>query len=299
MGRRLVYTMGILSLAAAAGLLLAGFRGITDRLIPLYAVGAFLAFTLSQSGMVMHWLREQRQPTSDSPSKGAGGHGGRTKLSVRLGVNAVGAVATAGALAIILAAKFMEGAWITVLAIPALISLFWVIHRHYQFVEKQVGYCAPLVPIGRWDRLSRKCIRFAIRLSPEVIAVHLTNLQGDAAKDEASNFRKQWAVDVEIPARAAGVPAPNLEIVQSPYREFIEPVMKQIDQVQARYPHRLVAVIVGEIIERHWWESFLHSRRSPQLRAALQNRGDAHVVVIELPWFVPKEPDASVDDLKI
>ena len=314
MGRRLVYSVGILCLAAAAGLLLAGFRGITDRLIPLYAVGAFLAFTLSQSGMVVHWLKEQRRTTSDAArSDAASGNkselGGRTLLNVRLGVNAVGATATAGALAIILAAKFIEGAWITVLAIPALITLFWVIHRHYKFVEKQVGFCAPLdlshneppivlVPIARWDRLSRKSMRFAIRLSPEVIAVHLTNLQGDAARDEASNFRKQWAINIEAPARAAGVPLPRLEMIQSPYREFVEPVMKQVDQIKAKYPHRLVAVIVGEIVEPHWWQMFLHSRRSPQLRAALQNRGDAHVVVIELPWFVPKEPATTTDDLK-
>src|SRR3954452_16403418 len=151
-GRRLVYSVGILFLAVMAGLLLVVFRGITDRLIPLFAVGAFGAFTLSQAGMVMHWRKEISRST-----------GGARGAQVRLWVNGAGAVATGVALLIILAAKFTEGAWITVLAIPALLTLFKLVNRHYVRVEEQVRARAPLdlsrnqppvvlVPIRGWDK---------------------------------------------------------------------------------------------------------------------------------------------------
>jgi len=300
MGRRLVYSMGILCLAGSAGLLLAGFGGITDRLIPLYAVGAFLAFTLSQLGMVVHWQKQRLAAASASPNQGTPARGGNTLLNVRLGVNAIGAAATASALVIILAAKFIEGAWITILAIPLMITLFWMIHHRYQVVERQVGECGPLdlrptqppvvvVPTRGWNRLTAKALRFAIHISADVIAVHLSNLEGDAARDEAANIRRQWESNVETPARAAAMAPPQLAIVQTPYREFVEPIMGQIDRIKREHPDQLIVVIVGEIIEPHWWQALLHSRRAARLRAALQKRGDARVVVIELPWFMMDE----------
>lgn len=303
--RRLVYAVGVLFLASASGLLLTAFRGITDRLIPLYAVGAFLAFTLSQSGMVMHW-RSQMRGLSAPESKGNDGprydkqsqsNRGRATLHVKLWVNGVGAVATATALSVILTAKFIDGAWITVLAIPIMLTIFWFVHHHYRSVEKQIESTDPmnmtrevppvvLVPVNRWDRLVAKSMEFGITLSSDVIAIHLSNLEGDAAENEASQMRQQWAERVEGPARIAGVPSPKLELVRTPYREFVKPLLHHIEEIKGRYPRRLVAVIIPEIVEKHWWFAPLHSRRASRLMSALRARRDARVIVIDLPWFI-------------
>ncbi|MGD0141089.1 MAG: APC family permease [Tepidisphaeraceae bacterium] len=303
--RRLVYAVGVLFLATASGLLLAAFRGITDRLIPLYAVGAFLAFTLSQSGMVMHWYKRMRESSKPEPKCSEGSSNGdqgqskrgRASLHLKLWVNGLGAVATATALSVILAAKFIEGAWITVLAIPTMLTMFQLVHRHYLSVEKQIESADPmdvtheeppvvLVPIHCWDRLVAKAVRFGMLLSADIIAVHLSNLEGDAAEDEASQMRQLWAERVEGPTRGAGVLSPTLEMVRTPYREFITPLLQHIDVIKGRYPRRLVVVIVPEIVEKRWWYALLHSRRASRLRSALRARRDVRVIVIDLPWFI-------------
>jgi amino acid transporter len=290
-GRRLVYSVGILFLALCAGLLLFAFNGITDKLIPLFAVGAFLAFTLSQSGMVIHWRKALRtqQATPDT--------GGRKTMRLKLAVNAMGALATAAALAIIISAKFIEGAWITILAIPVLLTLFKMTQRHYKLLEKQLKCTGPLdlsnyqqpivlVPIRGWDNPTSKSLRFGMHLSKDIIAIHLTNLEGDQATSETSKLRRIWAQEVEQPATAAGMPPPKLEMVHTPYREFVTPIMERIDKFKTEYPQRPVAVIIPDIIEKHWWQSILHSSRASDLRSALRSRSDLRVVVIDLPWFV-------------
>jgi amino acid transporter len=292
--RRLIFAVGVLFLATCSGLLLAAFGGITDRLIPLYAVGAFLAFTLSQSGMVMHWRKQARTSSSSDPKAP------RAHMHFKLWINGLGAVATATALTIILAAKFIEGAWITVLAIPMMLIIFRLVHRHYVSVEKQLECVDPLqithndppvvlVPVSGWNQLIAKSLRFGMLLSADVIAVHLSNLEGDAGSEEESNIRKKWAVKVEDPARAAGVTPPALEFKRTPYREFVTPLLEVIDEIKSRHPHRLIAVIIPEIVEKHWWYSLLHTRRASQLRSALRARQDVSVIVIDLPWFV--KPD--------
>jgi amino acid transporter len=283
-GRRLVYSVGIVFLAIAAGLLLVAFRGITDRLIPLFAVGAFLAFTLSQAGMVMHWRKERANASA-----------GRSH--VRLWVNGVGGAATGVALVIILAAKFTEGAWITILAIPALLVLFKLVNRHYQRVERQVEARRPLdldhnqppvvlVPTRGWDKLTGKALRFAMWLSTDVIAIHLSNLSGEEAEEDAERVRREWAEDVEAPARRHGVPAPRLVVAQSPYRRFVRPLLEEIDKLHEEFPERLVAVVVPEVVETRWWQFLLHRRKPARLRSALLKRGDHRVVVINVPWYV-------------
>ncbi len=289
-GRRLVYSVGVLFLAAAAALLLVVFRGIADKLIPLYAVGAFLAFTLSQSGMVVHWFRQRR----DSKNKQSG-----SGLALRMAVNGIGAVATAAALVIILAAKFTEGAWITILAIPALLALFKLIHRHYGLVNKQLALSGGLdtspqvdpivvVPLREWDKPTAKAIRVAMHLSDDVIAVHLSNLEGDEAKNEAARVQREWSEKVESPARDAGWALPRLEFVQTPYREFVTPCLQTIEKLKKEHGNRPMIVIIPEIAVHHWWQAVLHSNRSARLRTALRRHESAHVVVIEVPWFLEK-----------
>jgi len=283
-GRRLVYSVGILFLAAAAGVLLAVFGGITDRLIPLFAVGAFAAFTLSQAGMVIHWRKELKLHKN---------HGAR----LRLIVNGAGAVATGIALLIILAAKFTEGAWITVITIPLLLILFKLVKRHYQRVQEQVVAHAPLdldhnqppvvlVPIRGWDKLTGKALRFSMWLSTDVIAVHLSNLSGEDGHDEVERVQHDWMQDVEQPAKQHGVPVPKLSMVQSPYRSFLNPVLRELDRLKGEHPGRLIAVVIPEVVELHWWQHLLHRRKPARLRSALLRRGDRRVIVVNVPWYL-------------
>lgn len=289
-GRRLVFSVGILFLAAASGALLLAFRGITDRLIPLFAVGAFGAFTLSQAGMVVHWrnaLKTAREQSTPGPAH----------LRLRLGINAAGAIATGLALLVILAAKLTEGAWITLIALPAFLTLFYFIHRYYTRLDAQVAAHQPLdlsnnprpivlLPIRGWDNLTAKSLRFALWLSPDVIAVHLTNLTGQEAEDAAEHVQREWTQNVEAPVKNHGVPLPQLRIVQTPYRRFLPPLLAEIDRLKSLHPGRAISVIIPEVVERRWWEHLLHSRKPTKLRNALLKRGDYHIIVINVPWYI-------------
>jgi amino acid transporter len=289
-GRRLVYSVGIGFLACAAGLLLVAFRGITDRLIPLFAVGAFLAFTLSQTGMVMHWRHALRDHKTDRGRE-------RHKIHLRLWINGIGALSTGIALAIILAAKFIEGAWITVLAVPALLALFKLVHRHYLWADSQVQAHHPLdlshnprpvalVPAQGWNRLTEKALRFGMWLADPLVAVHISNLSGEEAAEEEQRVCRQWNREVELPCQRAGIPAPQLRTVQTPFRDFLDPLLREIDRLKQEYPGRQIAVIVPEVIERHWWEWLLHRRKPSKLISALRSRCDDRVIVVNVPWFL-------------
>jgi hypothetical protein len=282
-GRRLVYTAGILFLAGGAGLLLVAFGGITDRLIPLFAVGAFLSFTMSQAGMAAHWRRE--------------GHGHADRA--RLAINGVGALATGTALAIILAAKFIEGAWLTIVVIPATLVLLRVVHRYYANLDRQLlsgrdqsldlrEHAAPLVliPIGRWDRISQKAVTYAVRLSPEVTALHCTDLEGPDAEEQETKIRGEWSRYVEQPARDAGLPVPKLLVEPSPYRSVLAPLLRTIEELKRRHPGRPVAVLLPLLVEARWWERLLHTHRERRLRAALLRHGGSDIAVIGVPWLL-------------
>lgn len=282
-GRRLVYTLGIVILSTCSGLLLIAFGGITDRLIPLFAVGAFLAFTLSQAGMVVHWRRVG--------GKGAG---------LSLLINGIGAFATGAALLVVLAAKFLEGAWITFLLIPAALFLFSRVKRHYTFVARQTSCPRPLnienleppvvlVPIKSWNILAENALRFGLRLSQDVIGVHIST--GEA---EAQELRRQWEQYVEQPLRQAGLQQPQLMLLSSPYRRLFTPLLNYINQLKADYPSRQIAVIIPELVESKWYEYLLHNQRATGLKAALLLRGDQQVVVINVPWYL-KEVRATAE----
>ena len=302
LGRRLVYTVGILFLTGLCAILLIIFKGITDKLIPLYAVGAFLAFTLSQTGMVMHWRRQAQDKTSKNKA-GAGG---------ALVINGLGAVSTAVALGVILVAKFTAGAWITILILPILMVVFYGVKRHYDAVAKQIGSPKPLdlthndppvavVPLGKWDVVSERALRFGIRLSPEVFAVYVklpdVNGEDEEGEKKAQDLQAQWAEQVEKPAQAAGVPVPHLEILSSPYRKLTGPLSQYLRQLRLQYPDRIIAVIIPELIETRWWEWLLHNHRATALKANLLLLGDPRIVVINVPWYVeygkPAEASAA------
>src|SRR5579872_4445626 len=179
-GRRLVFSYGISVLASLAAVLLVIFGGVTDRLIPLFAVGAFLAFTLSQAGMVAHWKR-------------VGGPGAARGVLI----NGLGATATAITVAVVLTAKFAEGAWITVLLIPSLLILMFTIRRHYRAVEREIGQDTPLdvtrlqppvvvIPLQGWSKVASKALRYAMNVSTEIHVLQV--MAGDSSQD----LRKSW-----------------------------------------------------------------------------------------------------------
>jgi amino acid transporter len=273
-GRRLVFSLGIYVLTASAALLLVVFGGITDRLIPLFAIGAFLAFTLSQAGMVAHWRR-------------VGGPHARRNLVI----NGVGAAATAVTLGVVLIAKLSAGAWITLLLIPLLLVIFTRVQQHYAQVTRETACETPLdltdlrkpivvVPIKGWDRIARKGLRFALKLSPEVYAVHVC-IEG---REEA--LRRQWAELVEQPAQAAGLPSPRLVVIPSPYRHLFSLLLTYITQLKDAHPNRQIAVIIPQLVEQHWYHDLLHNQDATILKALLLLRGDQRVVVINVPWYV-------------
>ena len=294
-GRRLVNSVGIIWLALTAGGLLAAFGGITDRLIPLFAVGAFMSFTLSQAGMAVHWWRRLREQ-----------EGGRHGNRVRLGINALGAVATGISLGIILAAKFVEGAWITVLTIPCVLALLKLIGRYYAQIERQLLEEGPIaladlqppivvVPIADWNRLAARAVRYALRLSLEVIAVHMTRLEGPDAESRAGRLRRRWHEDVEQPARQAGLRPPGLVQIPSPYRSITGPLLKFILETRREHPGRAMAVVIPALVEAHWWDRLMHTGRVRRIRATLLRHGGPDLAVITVPWTLEQpRPEAVI-----
>lgn len=272
-GRRLVYSHGIYGLAILTGGLLILFGGITDRLIPLYAVGAFLAFTLSQAGMVQHWRRQ----------------GGPWHNIV---VNGLGALSTGVTTVVVLLAKFVDGAWVTVLLIPTmLLGMLWV-RKHYRQVAAEISSHDPgdftkiqtpiaVTPIANWNKVSEKALRFAYTMSDDVRAVYV------ATGDESDgSFCANWSAYAEVPARRAGLRPPQLEVLDSPYRWVLIPILNYILELEKQNPDRPIAVILPEMVERHWTHYFLHNQRAEVLKAWLLLRGNQRIVLINVPWYL-------------
>ena len=273
-GRRLVYSHGIYVLGFLAGALLLLFGGVTDRLIPLFAVGAFLAFTLSQAGMVGHWKRER---------------GARAWSSLL--INGVGAMATAITVVIIIVAKFSEGAWITLLLIPGLLGLMRGVRHHYDRVTREIACHTGLstdhlrpplvvVPIEAWTRIAEKALRFALTLSPDVMAVHI------AAEDANGRLSQVWRSYVEEPTRQVGVPIPKLVVLKSPYRFVITPVLNYVLELERKHPDRQIAVVVPNLVERRWYHRLLHNQHGELLTALLLLKGNQRIVIINVPWYL-------------
>jgi hypothetical protein len=298
-GRRLVFSVGIVFLAGTSGALLFVFGGITDRLIPLFAVGAFLTFTMSQLGMVAHWRRELR--SAATPRE-------RHKHRTSLAINVLGTVTTGAALVIIVVAKFVEGAWITIIALPCVILLLREVKRYYEHLDGQLRDDGPLdlshleppvllVATEGWSKLTDRALNFAMRLSPDVAAVHLTALGGPDEDERRQMLRRQWAEDVEQPARAAGLRPPQLVMLQAPYRRMQTPLLELIRNLKRDYPNRIIGVLLPSIVKEHWWQYLLHTHRALRLRSALLRYAGSQVIVISVPWYL-EEPriEAGIDE---
>ena len=273
-GRRLVFAQGVYALALLTGLLLIIFRGVTDRLIPLYAVGAFLAFTLSQAGMVVHWKR-------------VGGPGAARSMFL----NGLGAVATGITTAVVLVAKFTDGAWITVLLIPSLILMMRSVQRHYSQVAKEIYATEPvhtgnlsepvvLLPIDGWSLVAEKALRYAWTLSREIQVLHVE------CGDRTDDLRRRWSEMVEAPARAANLPVPQLVVLDSPYRFIVKPLADYAIAKQAAHPDRNITMLVPELVESHWYHYLLHNNRPEAIRALLLFNGNQRITVVSIPYHL-------------
>jgi amino acid transporter len=273
-GRRLLFSHGIYALTGFTALILILFNGVTDALIPLYAIGAFLAFTLSQAGMVKHW-----QKTTDAPHR-----------HVKMFINGLGAIATGISLIVILVTKFIYGAWITALLVPFLILLMMGIRRHYIRVRSETddptplrmtGLEAPIVviPMARWDKITEKAMRFGLLMSPVMKVVHIDS-------DDSDALGKVWEEMVLKPVREHGGAEPELVTVKSSYRTILSPLMDYVLKLEDENPGRKIAVLLPELVVRHWWENLLHNQRVQLLKLLLLLKGNQRIVVVNIPWYL-------------
>jgi len=263
-GERLAFTTGIVALAAMAGTLLVAFDASVAGLIPLYTLGVFLAFTLSQTGMLVRWWR-RREP------------GWRQGAAI----NGLGAATTAVVALVVGTSNFFQGAWMVIILVPALMALLTGIRHHYRSVSRQLD--APegaadmatmdptvIVPIARLDRTARRAISFARSMSAHATAVHITN---DPA--QAEKLREAW------PEWGGAM---ELVIVESPYRALIGPLLRYMDALQALDPERPIMVVLSEVVPRHWWENLLHNQTTFRLKLRLFGR--PNTIVADVPYHL-------------
>ena len=275
-GRRLVYSEGIWLLAILSGVLLLVFDGVTDRLIPLFAVGAFLAFTLSQSGMVAHWWKKQER-------------GARASMVV----NGLGATATGVTVLVMAVVKFMAGAWVVVLLVPSLIALMLAVRRQYQRIDREIA--APgnlklenlqepivIVPIIEWSSVAENALRLAMTLSREVEVLHIES------EDSTNSLKAVWPSRVEEPAREAKQAVPRLTVLKSPFRLVVQPIIDHVLAIERNNPDRTIAVLLPELVERQWYQYFLHNQRAQILAARLLTQGTHRIVIVNVPWYLRK-----------
>jgi amino acid transporter len=262
-GDRLAFSNGIVALALVAWVLVWLFRGDTNALVPLYAIGVFVCFTLSQAGMVVHW-RATREP------------GWRWKATL----NGVGATATGLVSLIQIVTKFTSGGWIIVVIIPLIIVTLRAIHRHYEEFGEEIRFVGQspimplhhtvIVPVNGITKATSGALVYATTISDEVLAVCVAVDPADTARIEAD-----WeAWDVGVP----------LVVVPSPYRSILKPLVDYVDGLRMIAPGELVTIVVPEIVPKRWWEHLLHNKTALYIRTAFLFK--PNVVVTAVPYLV-------------
>jgi hypothetical protein len=260
-GDRLVYSNGIIILGVVASALIWLFRGETHALIPLYAVGVFLSFTLSQAGMVRHWLAL------------------RTPGWLRaVAINGLGAVATAVVLVVIAAAKLTHGAWIVIVLIPLLMTAFMKIHGHYTLMTQQLSLQGfelqkpkdqiVVVPVSGIHRGVVSALQYAKSLSPRVEAIYV-----DLDVEATEALRVMWGL------WAGGT---DLVILDSPYRSILGPLMEYIDGLERQYPDAQITVVLPQVVPARWWHNLLHNQTAWFIKGALLFRKRV-IVITDVP----------------
>ena len=267
-GERLAFTTGIVALSLMAIGLLIGFNASVSGLIPLYTLGVFIAFTLSQAGMLVRWWRRREQ-------------GWRPGLAI----NGLGALTTAVVALVVGTSNFFQGSWLVIVLVPLLMLLLLGIHNHYRDMDKLLALdripdkeeVAPrpivIVPISKLDKPARQAIAFANSISNEAVAVHVTN-----DPEAADAMRERW------PAWAGTT---ELVVVESPYRALIGPLLAYMDALQRQAPDRPILVVLAEFVPRHWWENLLHNQTALRLKLRLFAR--RNTIVADVPYHPPRE----------
>jgi len=265
-GDRLAYSTGIVTLGLLSITVLVIFGGETERLIPLYALGVFTSFTLSQFGMVMRWKRRKEEGWK---------HG--------LLINALGATVTAVVAIVVGISKFSHGAWIVVVIIPFLVMLLRGIHRHYGRATEELMSLTPLrsedisnvivVPIASLNRIAQQTLAYARSISDNVTAIHISD-----DEDEINQMRDKWTELVtDVP----------LIIIESPYRSLVGPLLNYLDELQKQAPNTTLTVVLPEYLPRHWWEQILHNQTALRIKAALLFRPGT--VVTSVPYHLESD----------
>jgi amino acid transporter len=281
-GSRLVFSRGIVALALIACLLIVVFQASVTLLIPLYAIGVFLSFTLSQSGMARRWQKSGRlQPGEERKERGSTLHNDpawRTKMSV----NGLGAVMTAIVALVFATTKFRDGAWIVLILIPVLVLGFSAIHRHYRGLAKNLSlehYGAPprtgrhrvILPISGVHRGSLAALEYAKALSDDVTAVHI--MLDPAESERVQRKWEEWGEGV------------RLVILDSPYRLLVEPLLEYIEGIAAtRQPNEIITIVVPQFVPKRWWHNALHMQTALMLRLALLFKPG--IVITDVPYQV-------------
>jgi amino acid transporter len=267
LGDRLVYSNGIIFLSVAAAVLVIVFKGQVNSIIPLYAVGVFTSFTLSQAGMVVRWYRLKTAAWQASAL-----------------MNGVGALATLIVLSVVVLTKFRDGAWMVVVAIPLLVWIFLSINRHYKYVASRLSIqdLAPksyvprhrteqvthpaIVIVGHLNRGTVEALDYARSIADEIIAVHV-----DIGSTDREKLRKRWEeLESDI----------QLEIIDSPFRSLIEPIVDFISNYEQQHPDVLSTIIIPAFVTRNWWEGLLHNQTTLFLKAALRGKRSRVVTTV-------------------
>jgi len=263
------------------------FRGETSRLIPLYAVGVFLSFTLSQAGMVVHWWREgkslraMRATSQNEPKERIGPGPEKSHWRKSILINCVGAVATCTVLMVFIATKFIHGAWIVVVLVPLLVLMFLRIHRHYFDVAQQLStegldplrpiHHEVIVPISGIHRGVIAALEYAKSIAPH----HVTAVYVNLDEESTQKLREKWQ------QWGSGV---NLVVVASPYRSLVRPLLNYIDRVKRSSPGDLVTIVLPEFVPAKWWQNLLHNQNTLFIKGALLfKRG---IVVTNVPYHL-------------
>lgn len=279
-GSRLVYSRGIVALAGLASLLIVLFQASVTRLIPLYAIGVFLSFTLSQAGMARRWWKSGRLNPGDEVVEPGSVLKFDRRWALKMAINSFGALCTFVVMIVFAVTKFHDGAWVIIFLIPIMVATFFTIHRHYKGLAKKLSldnFRSPrritrhrvIVAVAGVHRGSLEALNYARSLSEDVTALHVS-----IDPLESKKVREKWSFFGE---------GTRLVILDSPYRLLVEPMMEYLDGIIAvRQPTEMITVVVPQFVTNRWWENLLHNQSALLLRFGLLFKPG--VVIVEVPY---------------
>lgn len=278
----MVYSRGIVTLAILASGLIIFFKANVTSMIPLYAIGVFLSFTLSQAGMARRWWKSGHLKKDETLVEPGSTVVHDPQWKFKLLVNGFGAVCTFIVMIVFAVTKFNDGAWVIVVLVPLLVTIFFTIHHHYKSLAKKlsldkykssirVSRQRIIVLLAGVHRGSLAALAYARSLGPDVTAVHVS-----IDPDESARVREKWDQYGD---------GTRLVILNSPYRLLLEPVLEYIQQLLSiREPNEILTVIVPQFVPSHWWENLLHNQTALMLRFALLFKPG--LVIMEVPYQV-------------